>query len=123
MKHGGRILVVHESFEHGHYGELNDNWEEIDHPDAVMVRPLPMTRYLNPQGQVRVFSVVPYDPPTPIMTLATTSYPAPLPPLHCHHIVDPLLPCTPPPPPPHCRRPLTLPPPPPCRPPVKPMRA
>lgn len=35
LRHGGRILVAHESFEYGHYGELYDNWEEIDHPDAV----------------------------------------------------------------------------------------
>ncbi|GFH33645.1 uncharacterized protein HaLaN_33044, partial [Haematococcus lacustris] len=35
LRHGGRILVAHESFEYGHYGELYDTWEEIDHPDAV----------------------------------------------------------------------------------------
>eukprot|EP00197_Chlamydomonas_leiostraca_P007983 CAMPEP_0202863826 /NCGR_PEP_ID=MMETSP1391-20130828/4304_1 /ASSEMBLY_ACC=CAM_ASM_000867 /TAXON_ID=1034604 /ORGANISM="Chlamydomonas leiostraca, Strain SAG 11-49" /LENGTH=1425 /DNA_ID=CAMNT_0049543499 /DNA_START=116 /DNA_END=4393 /DNA_ORIENTATION=- len=35
LRHGGQILVAHESFEYGHFGELYDTWEEIDHPDAV----------------------------------------------------------------------------------------
>ena len=35
LKFGGKILVACESFEPGHYGELRDEWEEIDHPDAV----------------------------------------------------------------------------------------
>ena len=35
LKFSGRILVAHESFEPGHYGELYDTWEEIEHPDAV----------------------------------------------------------------------------------------
>uniref|UniRef100_A0A7S3QUH6 Tyrosine specific protein phosphatases domain-containing protein n=1 Tax=Dunaliella tertiolecta TaxID=3047 RepID=A0A7S3QUH6_DUNTE len=35
LRHGGHILVAHESFERGHYGQLFDTWEEIDHPDAV----------------------------------------------------------------------------------------
>jgi hypothetical protein len=35
LKFGGKILVAAESFEPGHYGELRDEWEEIDHPDAV----------------------------------------------------------------------------------------
>jgi hypothetical protein len=26
LRHGGRILVAHESFEYGHYGELYDTW-------------------------------------------------------------------------------------------------
>lgn len=35
LKFGGKILVSSESFDPGHYGELRDDWEEIDHPDAV----------------------------------------------------------------------------------------
>lgn len=29
LRHGGRILVAHESFEYGHYGELYDTWVAV----------------------------------------------------------------------------------------------
>lgn len=49
LRHGGRILVAHESFEYGHYGELYDTWEEIDHPDAVQT-PAEVYASLTEQG-------------------------------------------------------------------------
>eukprot|EP00798_Chlamydomonas_sp_ICE-L_P002281 gene2281-8554_t len=46
---GGRILVACESFVEGHNGELNDQWEEIDHPDAVLT-PAEVYASLTKQG-------------------------------------------------------------------------